>query len=210
VIHFIQDVYEKFPFKTIITDNGCEFENTALKNWVLEKKINHIYSIPYYHKSNGRVERVNRTIRTALKKSGGTPKAKLNKIIENYNNCYHRALRMSPNDAVQNKNKDEVLKNVPKYKKEFKKQRNKKSFVLNQNVLVKNETKRTKMDEEFNGEGIIIERMSGKTYKVKMKNGNCIVRHVSQLKDFSRGKLDQENKMVDAKQLVTDVKLRSD
>lgn len=68
ILEFIQKVHDNLPIKTLITDNGKEFENEILKNWCQKNNINIRYSLPYYHQSNGRIERVNRTIRNAIKK----------------------------------------------------------------------------------------------------------------------------------------------
>lgn len=55
VLRFIKKVYVKFPFKMIISDNGREFSNCQLDKWLNQEGIVHKYSIPYYHKSNGRL-----------------------------------------------------------------------------------------------------------------------------------------------------------
>jgi IS30 family transposase len=74
IVKFLEYLYAIFPFKEMITDNGKEFDNNLVKNWVIKNKVNHIYSIPYYHQSNGRVERINRAIRNAFKKTPGPHK----------------------------------------------------------------------------------------------------------------------------------------
>jgi transposase InsO family protein len=61
----------------LISENGKEFENTKLKKWIESRKIDHQFSVPYYHQGNGRVERVNRTLRTALMKTKGSIRKKL-------------------------------------------------------------------------------------------------------------------------------------
>lgn len=76
----------------ITVDNGREFDNEEVKNWTQENNIILDYSIPHYHASNGRIERVNRTIREACKKTPGLTEIKLAKILKNYNECRHRAI----------------------------------------------------------------------------------------------------------------------
>lgn len=48
IMNFIETVYATFPFGKMVTDNGREFENKALAEWVKEKGINHEFSIPYF------------------------------------------------------------------------------------------------------------------------------------------------------------------
>lgn len=50
------------PVKKIITDNGTEFKNTSLGNWLEKRGIIHDYSTAYTPKQNSRAERANRTI----------------------------------------------------------------------------------------------------------------------------------------------------
>ncbi|KAG0441846.1 putative uncharacterized transposon-derived protein F54H12.3 [Dictyocoela muelleri] len=115
IIKFMNKVYDEFKFKSMITDNGKEFENKYVKKWCAEKNVKHTFSIPYYHASNGRIERLNRTIRTALKKVKG--KGKLKKIVDAYNSTIHRGIGISPDKAILIENKNLVLKNQLKTKK---------------------------------------------------------------------------------------------
>jgi transposase InsO family protein len=48
--------------KTIRTDNGSEFKNYTMENFVCDEGIKHEFSTPYTHQQNGVVERKNRTI----------------------------------------------------------------------------------------------------------------------------------------------------
>ena len=71
------------------TDSGKEFNNELVTNWSLENQIEHELVTPYYHKGNGRIERANRTIRDALRKSRGLLRVNLEKVIERYNDTIH-------------------------------------------------------------------------------------------------------------------------
>ncbi|MBW0538320.1 hypothetical protein O181_078035 [Austropuccinia psidii MF-1] len=51
-----------FKIKSIQTDNGTEFCNHFLSNFLKEEGITHEISIPYKHHQNGKIERTNRTI----------------------------------------------------------------------------------------------------------------------------------------------------
>lgn len=90
----------KLPIKTLIVDNGKEFHNKKLEKWCHEKGIKLEYSVPHYHQSNGRIERANRTIREALKKTKGCTRLVLNGILETYINVDHRGIGMTPIEAI--------------------------------------------------------------------------------------------------------------
>ncbi|MBW0510836.1 hypothetical protein O181_050551, partial [Austropuccinia psidii MF-1] len=51
-----------YKIKTIRTDNGTEFKNSVLNNFLDQTGISHEYSMPYEHHQNGRIERTNQTI----------------------------------------------------------------------------------------------------------------------------------------------------
>ncbi|KAG0420595.1 Retrovirus-related Pol polyprotein from transposon gypsy [Dictyocoela roeselum] len=72
ILKFLDYVASKFEFKTINADNGREFNNNLIRKWVESKGIKIDYGIPHYHKSNGRIERFNRTLRDGLKKNKGS------------------------------------------------------------------------------------------------------------------------------------------
>ena len=102
-----------FP-NTLITDEGLEFYNKATKQ-ILERFGIHHYSIKTPRKASI-VERLNRTLKSRIEKYFFKNKTKnwikvLPNITENYNNTYHRSIRMSPND-VNDKNHDEVFKHL--------------------------------------------------------------------------------------------------
>jgi hypothetical protein len=69
-------------------------------DWCLSKGIRHKFAIPCYHKSNGRVERANPTIRNALRKTRSQTKTTLSKVVENYNNIVHSGVWFCPNMAM--------------------------------------------------------------------------------------------------------------
>ncbi|MBW0562844.1 hypothetical protein O181_102559 [Austropuccinia psidii MF-1] len=64
----------KITIKALRTDNGAEFKNNAMDEFLKEKGIVHEYSMPYEHHQNGKVERTNRTLseiaRTSLIAAG--------------------------------------------------------------------------------------------------------------------------------------------
>lgn len=192
VLKFIQDCYIKMPFKKLISDNGKEFNNSKLKIWLNENGIEHKFAIPYYHQSNGRIERVNRTIRNALSKTGGMMKIKLPQVVNNYNNMYHRAIGMSPEMAYKKENNAKVKEHTKIYKKEFEVTNAKLSqFNVGDKVYIRNEQRSTKDQDRYNESGQLIEKLYGDVYSVKTKDDKVIIRHRTKLRELVRGKLDQ-------------------
>lgn len=159
-------VHETIPFKTLVSDNGKEFDNKKLDEWLKSKKIKHKFTVPYYHKGNGRIERVNRTLREALRKTNKPPKICLKDIVENYNNIKHRGIGMAPKVALKKDNWKLVLKNTENYKKEFKKTKENSLFMDGDLVYIRNEFRRSKMDDYFTEKGVIKKRLYGDVYEI--------------------------------------------
>jgi hypothetical protein len=111
VLDFIDNVYKECRFKNV-KRYGREFENTKFKEWIKNNILRHVFSVPFFHQSNGRVERVNRTIREAIKKTPGNVKTKCKRIIDNYNNTCHRGLGMSPNSTCKPENFENVKRTM--------------------------------------------------------------------------------------------------
>ena len=142
IYEFLKETYQIFPYKTLLTDNGKEFENKLVKQFIENKKIEQRFTIPYYHKGNGRIERANRTIRDAIKKTGGPVRKIFSEVLETYNNTAHRGIGMTPNEAYLKENYERVKRNSFKYEKQFKRSRKKKEvFKVDDTVLIKNEKK---------------------------------------------------------------------
>ena len=62
--------------RSIISDNGPQFDSRAYKNFFQELKIKNLYSTPRYPQSNGQAEASNKTLLTALKKRLDSAKGK--------------------------------------------------------------------------------------------------------------------------------------
>lgn len=183
IVKFVKKVNDEFRIKTIISDNGKEFANKKFIKFCRENNIVQNFAIPYYHQSNGRVERVNRTLRDSLKRTKGLTKVVLKKIIENYNNTYHRGIKMTPNEACLEKNYEKVLEAEIKYIKEFNSlNKRQEEFMENDVVLLKNELPKSKMDEHFKEKGKIVKRVYGDVYDVEVKAKGVVRRHASQMR----------------------------
>ncbi|KRH93965.1 enzymatic polyprotein, Endonuclease, Reverse transcriptase [Pseudoloma neurophilia] len=195
-ISFLDYVYEQLPFICLQTDNGREFENDLVRSWASRKNVNHIFSTPHYHPANGRIERAIRTIREGVKRTKGPIKNKLQLIVDSYNNLLHRGIGTSPNLAIKKENWDKVKQFSLNYSKEFK-QNTFQDFLVNQNVLIKNVSKNSKMDAEFSKMGKIIEIRPHHSYLIEISDGTRVLRHASHLRIWPGSVGDDVSDLVD-------------
>lgn len=182
VLSFIREVQKELKIKTLLTDNGREFDNTRMKAWASETDVKLEFAVPYYHDSNGRVERANRTIRDALKKTAGPLKLRLRNAVKAYNDCRHRGIGMSPDEAMMKSNWEKVREHQARYSQEIMKNKGFEKFEIGQKVLIRNELKKGKMDDEFKDQGIIVECLEHDVYKIRLGKGKGLRRHSLQLR----------------------------
>jgi hypothetical protein len=194
VLEFIKAVYEKHSFEKMLTDNGKEFCGKNLDDWTKENRIEHKKSVPYLHQGNGRIERANRTIRNAIKKTKGCLRARLQDIIDQYNNTIHRGIGMSPNEAMLSSNYEKVILAQERYCKEFdKKASTRQKFEVDDEVLIKNEKLTSKMDDVYKEKGKVTEKIESNVYKIRLDDTSReVIRHASQMRILKRGKLKDE------------------
>lgn len=62
ILNFIKKAYSKFQYQQMPTDNGREFDNKFMKDYMVRQNVEHQFSVMYIHRINSRIERVNRTI----------------------------------------------------------------------------------------------------------------------------------------------------
>lgn len=91
-------------FKILQSDNGKEFVNEDMDNYLKSIDVKHITSQPYRPQSQGIIERFNGTLKTILFRymanSGDRNWPKyLSDLVDSYNNTYHRVIKMTPNEA---------------------------------------------------------------------------------------------------------------
>ena len=87
------------------SDNGREFKNKLINDYMKENGINFIHGLPYKPHSQGVVERIHKTIKTALiikkleSKDSFNLSEKLNEVVSVYNNTIHSVLKATPNEV---------------------------------------------------------------------------------------------------------------
>ena len=97
----------------LLTDNGSGFTSNLLADYLKFQGIRHIFGKPYHPQTQGKVERVNRSLKEKLclviYTSPGELEAAIRKVKKRYNAAPHSAHKnVSPNDVYDGK-KEEIL-----------------------------------------------------------------------------------------------------
>ena len=187
IVAFLENVYKDIGIKMLICDNAKEFQGAKLRKWCQEKDIKVHYTTPYHHQSNGKVERLNRTIREGLSRSEqkGPIRVKLRHVMDIYNSIKHTGTDVSPNDAVNPRYWNDMRKKqyndrVAIYKK-FAKTTNLEKFEKDQEVLVQADIVVDKQEPKYRKGGKISKVLDNDTYEVLFEN-KMQKRHSSQLR----------------------------
>ena len=101
---------EFVPPKNMQSDNGNEFLNRSFKEITDKFQINHHTAEPGNHNKNGIIERFNRTLKSKIARHMTGLNTKnwidvLPSIYGSYNNSRHRTIKMSPNEAMNQRQK---------------------------------------------------------------------------------------------------------
>ena len=86
--------------RSIVSDNGPQFDNQVYRDFCQELKIKNLYSTPRYPQSNGQAEASNNTLLTALKKRLDSVKGKwveeLPRVLWAYRTTARKPTSISP------------------------------------------------------------------------------------------------------------------
>jgi transposase InsO family protein/transposase-like protein len=107
---------------TLLTDNGAGFAGEVMAKYLKARGVKHIFGAPYHPQTQGKVERFNRTMKEKVNLwVYSTPEnlqAAIDKMIEEYNETPHEALKnVCPNDVYAGR-MEEVLERRAKIKLE--------------------------------------------------------------------------------------------
>lgn len=120
VYNRLNEFFEKYKPHIWQTDNGKEFLNKKMEELLNKHSIKHITSSPYSPRSNGAIERFNRTLKQMIfkmitEKENKHFITKLNEIIDKYNNSYHSTIKNIPAKVFNTENKkliEETKENI--------------------------------------------------------------------------------------------------
>lgn len=99
----------------------------------------------------------------------------MKRIIDRYNETEHRALGMSPKEAMKDENRESLLERQETYKNEFK-ERKLRKYEIGCKVLVKNEQNRDKIDDEFRENVERKRALNQDAYEVLLEDGSMLRR----------------------------------
>lgn len=148
----------------IYCDEGSEFNNKGFKKLMDEYGIELVLTMRHA----GVVERFNRTIKNMMSKYLQATKTKtiskvLPKLLDNYNNSYHKSIGMAPNE-VNEKNYLQVWHNLAKRSKKVK--RSKLEVGDKVRILIKDRGQK-KYKPRWSEHVYEIEEKDGQQYKIK-------------------------------------------
>ncbi|MCP4491266.1 MAG: transposase family protein [Gammaproteobacteria bacterium] len=104
ILSFLDDICTRFGFpKVLITDQGREFNNRLVAAYCVENNIDHRMTSAYHPQSNGLTEKMNKSLKTGLRKLRESPKdwpAKLNCVLRGIRSHRPRATKYSPAEIL--------------------------------------------------------------------------------------------------------------
>lgn len=186
IIGFIEQVNRECPIKTLWCDQAKENTSKELQKWLKDNGIEQHVTTPYHPQSNGKIERFHRTFMDGLNKAKkkGSYDSRIKRVIEAYNETWHTALGMSPNEAWNPNNWARLKKNT--YSRILNSDKKVSDEIyppinLGQSVLIANQPQRKKSEPRFLKIGIVKEKLEGDTYLI-LVGKQLIKRHAIQLK----------------------------
>ena len=136
------------------TDNGREFKNKLLSDYMKDNNIKYVHGLPYKPHSQGVCERVHKTIKTSLliKKLENNNNFNIEKSLEDinkeYNKTIHNVTKASPYEIFFSTN-DKYFKNIKQNIINYYKKKDKilldidleDKVLINSNILIKRNKK---------------------------------------------------------------------
>lgn len=173
----------------IITDHGKEFCNEDFRRYCIENEITHRVVSIESHGSNGRVERLLRTIREGLAKiEDGNVENNIGKLISSYNNTYHSGIKCTPSEAKDSDNETGLIEQNSKFssystcfRKGFREKFKAGDIVrIAKHENIKGNQKSIK--GRYLEQGEVIEVFGGDSYLIRKEDGKIIKRRHYDLK----------------------------
>ena len=195
IVQFFKDLCTRgMKPEGIVTDNAKEFQNDQMRELCSLMDIEHRKIGIESHKSNGRVERIIRTVRESILKSNKkTFEEKVGEAIEKYNNSFHVGINCTPIEATNDTTGMVMMENSPmgNYAGRFKKWYREK-FERNQVVRVSKRENLLGCSKYVKGRflevGRIIEICPGDSYIVKLNNRRLVKKRHYDLKGMGECK----------------------
>jgi len=106
VVAALSEICAEFgPPAEIVSDNGANFEAGEVAAFCASKRIKHHLTVPYHPEANGQVERLNRTLLDAIKRSlvgsGAAWPDVARRAVERYNGARHTVTLEAPARVIK-------------------------------------------------------------------------------------------------------------
>lgn len=127
------------------SDNGAEFKNKFFNDFCAVNNIKFIHGMPFSPHAQDTIERFNNSIKKCLTKEYLANEEKTIdfktvkiKVINFYNNKFHRHIGMTPNEAYKITDKEEINKIKEIKIKEYEKINKKRNYLSNNDTCLLN------------------------------------------------------------------------
>lgn len=140
-----------FKPRMIVSDNGPEFTGKDFVKFLKDREIKHQTTTSHNPQANGKIERLNGTIKRLFKKMElSEPELKmnqttLNRMMKSYNESVHSVIKMKPVDALKEENLEKV-RDINDIRENFASKKDKDDLEVGDKVriVVKHENKDSK------------------------------------------------------------------
>ena len=110
----VNKIIHHFNPRIITSDNGKEFDNREIQNFLKGHDIEQRFIDVNQHSSLGIVDRFCRTLRGLINKYCTSHKTTryidvLDKLVQNYNNTYHSTIKCTPEEAKDHVNEIKII-----------------------------------------------------------------------------------------------------
>ncbi|XP_028164488.1 uncharacterized protein K02A2.6-like isoform X2 [Ostrinia furnacalis] len=191
VIERLRDTFARFGLpKQIVSDNGPPFSSSEFSQFCNNNGIDHIFTAPYHPSSNGAAENAVKVCKRVIKKAIMTRMdvdTALYRFLLIYRNTSHNTTGDSPAKLLLGRNlrtrldclKPDREKRIGKLQE---KQENSAGGVSREVKVGEEVWFKNYNDDVQWKKGKVIEKLGDTDYRISLKDGQCIHRHIDQLK----------------------------
>jgi transposase InsO family protein len=193
--------------KSLLIDNGTHFTSSMMENLLKRLGIVHLYSTPYHPQTNGQIERLNSTMDAKIVSLSNQSRSEwddqLPFVTFNYNTTIHSTTKLIPFELMYGRSpvlpcdaqhttklqnyvsslsdtaRHSILLAQHASKSRYDKNRSDPSYRIGDIILLRNMTRRYKLDVHYEGPYRILRRLDHKTYIVQHIHLHNVIRQVT-------------------------------
>lgn len=191
---------ENGPFEHLITDGGSHFANYDVAEWCVENTVQHKFTLPYDHRTNGLTERAIRSVNNIIRKLKADNRDRdwwevLGDVEWCLNHSYHHDINQMPTEAWTTR--PEEWKKIKERRVKLQAQRNKNrrgeigNFEKFDRVWLykwgeKDTNRLGKFESRWEGPCWIMDKVSDTIFKVRRVKGTDVFVHSDYLRSIRR------------------------